>query len=85
MRCQLGLVNLAAAPLLELDADEVVLTETYPIWDRRLLDLAPTRFRDRAAGWVARGRTVPFVRILEVRDATPEEVAADEARRAANL
>jgi hypothetical protein len=39
-------------------------------------DLTRAAFRDPAAGWVERGLAAPFVCILEVRDATPEEVAA---------
>ncbi len=46
---------------------------------------APAAFRDAAAGWVARGIAAPFVRVLEVRDAAHEELAAHKARRAASL
>jgi hypothetical protein len=40
---------------------------------------SPRTFRDPAAGWVVCGVAAPFVRILEVRDATPAEAAAADA------
>ena len=82
VRYQLGLVNLAAAPLLEIPVDEDVITKKSA-WSQYIDGLMPAAFRDRAAGWVADGFAAPFVRILEVRDATPEEVAA--ALAAANV
>ena len=85
VRYQLGLVNLAAAALLELAAHERVFIANFPVGYQRVGDQTAAALRDPAAGWVARGYAAPFVRILEVRDPTPEEVAADEARRAANL
>ena len=78
-RYQVGLVNLRGAPLLELDAEEAVFTENAPFWHERVADLTPASFRDRAAGWVVNGCAAPFVRILEVSDATPEEAAAVDA------
>ena len=92
MRYQLGLVNLGDAPLLELDAEELVFTSSVSSWHQCISDLTPAAFRDPAAGWVADGVAAPFVRILGVSDVTPEEVAAASAsvvakaaRRAANV
>lgn len=80
VRYLLGLMNLMAAPLLELDADEDVFTEIATGgWHQRVDDLTRADFRDPAAGWVVNGVAAPFVRILEVRDPTPEELAAAEA------
>ena len=79
MRYQFGLVNLMAAPLLELGTRETVLTKTNFVF-HRFSDLPA--FRDRAAGWVVDGVAAPFVRILGVSDPTPAELA-DEARRRA--
>ena len=79
MRYELGLINLENAAVLELGAAESVFTENSPSWNKRVVDLTPAAFRDRAAGWVANGVAAPFVRILEVSAATPEEAAhADE-------
>jgi hypothetical protein len=85
VRYQLGLVNLGGAPLLELDAEELVFTKKARSWHRRLAQLTPADFRDPDAGWVVEAIAAPFVCILEVRDSTPAEVAEEEARREANL
>ena len=87
MRYQAGFVNLAAAPLLEIPVHEHVFTERNPLWQLRFINFAPATFRDAAAGWVARGIAAPFVRVLEVRDAAPEEAAAalEAALEAANV
>ena len=65
--------------MLELGAEEDVFTENSSAWDKRV-ELTPAAFRDPAAGWVVSSLGAPCVRILEVRDATPEEVAAADAR-----
>jgi hypothetical protein len=85
VRYQLGLVNLAAAPLRENRVVEDVLIESHPLRFEGVGDVTPAGFCDPAAGWVARRCAAPFVRILEVRDATPEEATAAAARRAANV
>ncbi len=74
MRYQLGLVNLAAAALMEIPIDEDMFATNAP-W--------LSHASDPAAGWVERGFAAPFVRILGVSDATPEEAAAAEAAAAA--
>jgi len=78
VRYQIGSINLGAVPPLELPVEERVFAEDVP-YCRSISDLPAAGFRDPAAGWVARGCAAPFVRILEVRDATPEEVEAAEA------
>ena len=63
---------------LELDGYQDLLIAIDGCWTSALNDLTPAAFRDRAAGWVVSGVAAPFVRILEVRDPTPEELAEVE-------
>ena len=84
MRYQLGFVNLTAAAELEIPVNESVFTEIVHTWHQVVGDLTLADFRNPDAGWVVHGVAAPFVRILEVSNATPEEEEA-AARRAANV
>ena len=89
MRYQVGLISWADEPPLEIPVDEDVFIKNAAGWDQDVGDLTRARFCDPAAGWVARRLAAPFVRILAVSDATPEEAAAADAamaaRQAANV
>ena len=78
VRYQAGLVNLRGAPLLELRYQDLLM-EFDGCWTTACNDLTPAEFRDPAAGWVVDGVAAPFLRILEVRDPAPAELAAAEA------
>ncbi len=78
VRYQAGLIKLRGAPLLELDDQDLLMADDA-YWTSACNDLTPAGFRDPAAGWVTRNLAAPFVRILEVRDPTPAELAAAEA------
>ncbi len=81
VRYDAGFVNLREAPWREYPVGDALFTEADPFWTHRHLSdaLTPARFRDPRAGWVARGVAAPFVRILEVRDPTAEDLAAPAA------
>ena len=82
VRFQVGFINLMDDPLRE-SAAHVVLIMDGRRFGHHFADLTPARFREPAAGWVVRGVVAPFVRVLEVRDPTPVELAA--AAAAANV
>jgi hypothetical protein len=81
VRFQVGFINLRDDPLRE-SAARVVLSMDGRRFGHHFADLTPTRFREPAAGWVARDVAAPFVRILEVRELMPAELAAAAAASA---
>ena len=79
VRYEVGFLDHRGGPPYDLGVEEDVFVESGDSWSFVFNELAPVVFRLPERGLVEHGLAAPFVRILEVGDATPEEAAAAEA------